>query len=420
MSHPAAFSLTLDPLSTRPRSRTRIQTTPWNISTNRFREVCENLAFDYFKWDLYLGGKCRILPESIVLSQETHEHLVAITESFAGLMRRFEANVRRDRRLLAELGIEPRLIPLLEAGDADEPSFSRADFFLTPDGRWVLSEFNEDVPGGFNEAAGLPALLTAAELGGEAAGDLRRCLCAAFAECESVGMVFATAFSEDLQHCSVLSRWLRACGHRTVHASPEHLRHHWAGPRLAGVPIQGVFRFYPGEWFTLLSNLVDWRRALPGLYMMNPPARLLSQSKRSFGLWRSGIGLHTADQQLAVNYCPATESFQRHRLAYYREHRDQLVLKQAFGRMGDAVLVGALATPRDWDDALMFGMRRPRAVAMQERFLVEPLLFESGFLYPTVGVYAVNGRFAGYYSRVAPQPFITHEAYHVATVIEAA
>jgi hypothetical protein len=420
MSHPAALPANLDALTGRAPQRTRMRTVPWNISGDRFREICDALKFEYLKWDMYLGGKCRILPESIVLSRETHAHLVSVTEAFAGLMRRFESNVRRDRRLMAELGIEPRLFPLLESDCGDMPAFSRADFFLTPDGRWVLSEFNEDVPGGFNEAAGVPALLDAGELGGEPVGDLRRSLCEAFSDCATVGMVFATAFSEDLQHASVLARWLRAAGHDTVHGSPEHLRDHWNGPRLAGVPVQGIFRFYPAEWLPLLPNIEVWRRALPRLRMMNPPLRLASQSKRSFGLWRSGIGVHGADCGLARKYCPESEDFHPCRIQYYRTQREHLVLKQAFGRMGDSVLVGALATQQEWDGALTFAARKPRDVAMQQRFLVEPLFFESGFLYPTVGVYAVDGRFAGYYSRVAPEPFITHEAFHVATVVETA
>jgi hypothetical protein len=57
---------------------------------------------------------------------------------------------------------------------------------------------------------------------------------------------------------------------------------------------------------------------------------------------------------------------------------------------------------------------------MQERFSVQPLRFEHGPMYPTIGAYAVNGKFAGYYSRIAAEPFINHEAYYVATVIEAA
>lgn len=420
MSHPGALQLAHPSTPGARMPWARMRSTPWNITGGQFHELCRSLSFDYCKWDMYLGGQCRILPESIVLSRETHEHLARVTESFAGLMRRFESRARHDRRLMAELGIEPSLHPLLEAEGACETAFSRADFFLTRDGRWVLSEFNEDVPGGFNESVGIPALLSTSELGGQPAGDLRGSLCAAFADCDAVGLIFATAFSEDLQHCAVLARWLNEQGHRTLRASPEHLRQHWYGSRLAGSPVQGIFRFYPGEWFGLLPNLDDWRRALPCLQLMNPLARLLSQSKKSFGLWRSGVAVHDADRRLAGQYCPHTEPFDRALLDHYRQQRERLVLKRAFGRMGDAVAVGALCTEQYWAEALIHAAGRPREFALQDRFLVEPMEFASGTLYPTIGVYAVNGRFAGYYSRVASQPFITHEAYHVATVIEAA
>jgi hypothetical protein len=50
---------------------------------------------------------------------------------------------------------------------------------------------------------------------------------------------------------------------------------------------------------------------------------------------------------------------------------------------------------------------------------VAPLSLSAGAMYPTVGVFLVTGRFAGYYSRAAPEPLLTHEAYHVATTVEA-
>lgn len=392
----------------------------WSISTGEFREVLRALNFEYFKWDMYLNGTCRVLPESIVLSRQTHAHLVGITEAFAALMRRFETAARRDTRLIEDLGIDPALSPILAAQSGQEPAFGRADFFLTPDGDWVLSEFNEDAPGGFNEAVGIHELLGEAELGGCRAGDLKAALVRAFAHCEGVGLIFATAFSEDLQHCAVLEKWLRESGHRTARAAPDHLRCRRSGVYLGDRRVEGMFRFYPGEWLGLLRNLGDWIKALPRLYLMNPPVRLLSQSKKSFGTWRTGAVLNAADRILAGQYCPTTEAFDPAQVLRYRRDRENLVLKRAFGRMGDAVVMGPLASMPEWDAALAFAVAHAREFAVQERFLVQPLAFSEGILYPTIGVYTVNGRFAGYYSRVAPQPFITHEAYHVATVLEAA
>jgi hypothetical protein len=80
--------------------------------------------------------------------------------------------------------------------------------------------------------------------------------------------------------------------------------------------------------------------------------------------------------------------------------------------------VGNLVTEKAWDEALDEAARKPMDWCVQERFQVLPLDFQGGPLYPTLGAFVVNGRFAGYYSRAAARPFLTHEALHVATVVQ--
>ena len=389
----------------------------WAMAPAEFRKVLRALALRYCTWDLTLNDRCRILPESLVLSLEDHERIVRAVEGFARAFRRFEARVRHDPSVAAAMGISPGLFPLLAAGSAGEPAFSRADFYLTQDGRWVISEFNEDVPGGFNEAVGIPELVGEETLGGRVVGALKEQMVASFRECDAVAMVFATGFSEDLQHCALLARWLEEAGHATVLASPEQLA--WRrGPRVGGKPVDGVFRFYPGEWMTLLPNLPTWVRALPRLRMMNPLLRLLAQSKRSFAVWQTSHPLDPADPSPCETYLPHTELYDARQHGRYRDERGRWVLKRAFGRMGDAVTIGALTPAPEWDRALAFADQHPHEHCIQERFQVAAVPFEQGPMYPTVGAYVVDGRFAGYYSRVSPQPFITGEAYHVATVVE--
>jgi hypothetical protein len=86
--------------------------------------------------------------------------------------------------------------------------------------------------------------------------------------------------------------------------------------------------------------------------------------------------------------------------------------------MGDAVVLGSLETEADWARAVKQAAGGAERWVAQRRFDVQPLEVDGDTWYPTVGAYAVNGRFAGYYSRVARRPFITHEAFHVATVVE--
>src|SRR5690606_7556510 len=119
---------------------------------------------------------------------------------------------------------------------------TRYDLFPSDDGRWMVSEFNEDVPGGFNESV-IPSLLgdPGPTLCWE--GDLRASFVDAFRPYSTVALLYATAFSEDLQHMLILERWLTAAGHRTILGSPAHLHRRFRRPRILGTPIDAAFRF---------------------------------------------------------------------------------------------------------------------------------------------------------------------------------
>lgn len=400
-----------------------IATRPWGLTPAAHAEVLRALRFRHFKWDTYACGSCRVLPEAIVLSRRAHDEVVRIVEGLHQGLCRFERRVRRDPAALDRLSIPRALHPLIAAEEHDTLQLARYDLFPTEDGRWMVSEFNEDVPGGFNEAAGIPELLGDPGGGLRWEGDLRARFVEAFASHDTVALLYATAFSEDLQHMLILERWLAAAGHQTVLGSPAHLRAGWGGlggPRILGTPVDAIFRFYPGEWMPRLPNLRTWLRHGPRLPGMNPVHRLVRQSKLMFALWNEMDDLAPEDRALLGLHCPLTEPFDPSKLTAFQQARERWVLKQAFGRMGDSVVIGALSTETAWAAALREAAAAPRDYCIQERFEARALAFDAGPLYPAVGAFLVNGRFAGYYSRVAPQPLITHEAYHVATLVEGA
>jgi glutathionylspermidine synthase len=395
-----------------------IGTRRWRQSPDDRARVMHDLRFRHFKWDTYACGTCLVLPEALVLSAQAHQDVVRIVESLHGALVRFERRVRHDQDALRQLGIPPVLFPLI----ADEPEhgleLARYDLFPTEDGRWMVSEFNEDVPGGFNESVGLPDLLGDPGDGLRWAGDLRRAFVDAFDGHDRVALLYATAFSEDLQHVLALERWLVGAGHDTVLASPAHLTRGWKRPRILGEPVDAAFRFYPGEWMPRLPNLRTWLTLGPRLPLMNPVRHLVRQSKTMFALWREDV--HAEDRELVERHCPRTEPFRPAAVLKLRDEQTRWVLKRAFGRMGDSVVIGALATPLEWNQTIAEALQAPGDWCAQERFVVSPLTFETGTLYPAVGAFVVNGRFAGYYSRAARRPLITHEAFHVATLVRAA
>jgi glutathionylspermidine synthase len=396
---------------------------PWALDEGDRRTVLRELRFRHFKWDTWACGRCLVLPEILVVDEATHRRVVRAAEGLHRALTRFEEKVRRDPTALARLGIPAALHPLLAVEEDHGLQCARYDFFPTPDGRLMVSEFNEDVPGGFNEAQGLPELLGDPGPGVRWEDGLRDAFLQAFRDRERVALLYATAYSEDLQHMLILEKWLAGAGHRVVLGSPAHLRlrrRPGARPRILGEGVDAAFRFFPGEWMPRLPNFGSWRRLGGRLPVMNPLLRLVRQSKAMFALWWEDPDLSAEDRSLVTAHCPRTGPFRPGEVSRLRNERERWVLKRAFGRMGDAVVLGALATEREWGEALREAVTRPDEWCVQERFHVEPIPFRQGTLYPTLGAFLVNGRFAGYYSRAAPRPFLTHEAYHVATLVQTA
>jgi glutathionylspermidine synthase len=394
-----------------------LDTTSLGLSDAEFAGLLHALRFRHFKWDTFGCGTCLIHPEALVLSRRAHEHVVATVEALNAALRRFEDAVRRDAAALRRMSIPDALHGIIAAERHTTLQIARYDLFPSADGRWMVSEFNEDVPGGYNEAV-IPSLIGSPPDGLSWEGDLRRSFTGALRGHDRIALLYATAYREDLQHTLILEKWLREEGHRTVIGSPAHLHARWRRPHVLGERIDAAFRFFPAEWMALLPNLREWNRLGPALPMMNPLHRLVRQSKTMFALWRDSASAE--DRALIDRHCPLTLPFEATGAARLRDERERWVLKRAFGRMGDSVVIGGLATAKEWDAAIREALRTPREFCVQERFVAMPLQFAAGPMYPAIGAYIVNGRFAGYYSRAAPRPITTHEAAHVATLVRSA
>ena len=217
----------------------------------------------------------------------------------------------------------------------------------------------------------------------------------------------------------ILAELLRSRGVEPVLASPAHLTcRPWGRPRLLGEPVDWIFRFFPGEWYGYLDNLDAWRRAAARVPIVNPLSRLLRQTKGLYALWREMPLVNEADTALLNRYTPHTEFFSRDRAETYLANREDWVLKKLFGRMGDTVALGRLCTPENWEKAVAEAAKTPEAWIAQHAFTPLPVCDTTRRLFPALGVYLINGAFAGYYSRADELGLTTHEAHYVVTAVE--
>jgi len=387
------------------------------LAPHDFLERLETLRFGFGKWDLHVDGRNTVMDGALVLTAEEHRAAVHAAEDLAraaaGARRRLQDDPEDARRL----GVPAEVAEAAAAEPRDRPVVTRIDLFRTRAG-WQASEFNDDCPGGYNEALGLPAVFGDVVPAGLAVpGDLPEALAALLGD-GPVGIAYATGYAEDLQVAELLVRLLHARGIDTVAASPAHLETDGPCVTLLGRPVATVLRFFPSEWLPLLPNWGTWRRlAASGAALVNPLAAALTQSK-AIHLW-----LREHGDASVRRYLPETSMLDEvtAQSALQRPHAH--VLKPAFGRMAEGVVLGAACPPRLWRKRVKGALleRRTRPYVVQRKFDPVPVETGAGTAGTAcLGAYVVDGRFAGYYSRFARGPLVAYDASNVLTLVETA
>ncbi len=388
------------------------------VEPRQFAALVDEIRFRYHKWDAYVSGMLRILPEALIITPQEHEEAVDCCVRIHDALGKAAARVLEEPRWLARLGIPPAALEIIRAEKPHSHGIVRYDLISTASG-WMIPEFNEDAPGGFNESIAGKDLFADLVGGAFVAGNFARSFLNALPPGERAGLVYATGYAEDLQHMLIMADLLRERGIETVLAAPSHLTcGRFGRPRLLGEPVDWILRFFPGEWYGYLDNIRDWCRAVARIPVLNPLSRLVRQSKALYALWRDEPLLDEADTALLNQYTPHTEFFRTDRASIYLSNREQWVLKKIFGRMGDAVVIGRTCPPPLWEKALAEAAKTPEAYVAQHAFVPLPVPDGTRGLFPALGVYLVNGAFAGYYSRADELGFTTNEAYYVVTAVE--
>jgi glutathione synthase/RimK-type ligase-like ATP-grasp enzyme len=108
--------------------------------------------------------------------------------------------------------------------------------------------------------------------------------------------------------------------------------------------------------------------------------------------------------------------------ARLRSERGDWVIKRAYGRVGEDVIVGALCTQEDWELAVtaVLDERRRGESWIAQRFVRQRAMQTPwGPRLLTLGVYLLDGIFAGYFARVTSQSHVSHDALVLPVFVEA-
>ena len=375
------------------------------------------LTLEYLLFDAFVAGQRRVDVHPLVLPIALHQAAVRAAEEVVAGVGAVARRALFDEEERARYRLHDEVIALARASHraGDDASLMRVDLLLDEHGAWRACEINADCPGGHNEAHGLPRLARSAgfydgtnptfvvpalveriaELAARPDGSTGTC-----------ALLYATAYAEDLQICALLKRALDKRGVRAVLCAPT-------APRLLGdhLTVRGervdvLYRFFPAEYMEGQRNVGDVIRAVEAgkVRTISGFSHVYTQSKLAFArAWDAGFHAHL----------PATFELGDVARDDLLANRARWVLKRAFGRVGDQVFVGALASDEDWAsivaEVLLLEAAGESWIA-QEFVPQRAIATHLGPRLVTLGAYVLDGRFVGYFSRVSRESHVSHDA----------
>ncbi len=395
----------------------------------RAPSLLRELEQRYLIWDAYVAGARRVDLHPIVISRDLHERAKNAAESVMRNVSIAAARAHGDPAERALYGLPTAAQRLAEASAfaRDDASLVRVDLLVGEDDELFACEINADCPGGHNEALGLPKLARAA--GYSRGHDPTRVvpmLAARLADLArktaerngdsatpTVGMIYATAYAEDLQVCAIMRRELRKLGVHCILAPPTAPTLGASGGlEIHGKAIHALYRYFPAEYMEGQRNVSAIAQAIASrrVRTLSSFAHVYTQSKLS--LARAG----------ALANVPETHDLIDVDDARLRGERGDWVIKRAYGRVGEDVIVGALCTQADWDLAVtaILDERRRGESWIAQRFVRQRAMQTPwGPRLLTLGVYLLDGIFAGYFARVTSQSHVSHDALVLPVFVEA-
>jgi hypothetical protein len=369
------------------------------------------LLHTWFVWDAWVGGKRRVDLHPFVLGEREHAEARRVAEQAWALVAGAADRAATSEEERAEYKLHPDVERLARAARAagDLGSVARVDLLLREDGRFVACEVNADCPGGLNETLALPRLAKSAGLRvadlwdpTNVAGMLAERLVAASGGAGSprgaIALVYATAYAEDLQVCALVERLVRERGGRAVRVAPTNLIGRDDAVYVRDERISVLYRFYPLEWMAEQRNVGALVRATSaGLASFSSFAWIHAQSKLAMARVVDTDGIFPETRPLAD-------------VGAIEAEREAWVVKRDLSRVGDHVFVGAL-TPAEEFRGILDAIREDPHVWVAQRYVPQRAIATPwGPRLLTLGVYLVDGAFAGYFARFSTISHCSHDA----------
>lgn len=395
------------------------------IPEDKYYNYRIDAMFECYKWDPQFCDSNTLANYVLVLTKEENAEVIKLTESLDKETRLAEEYLNQHRKIAKKLALPKRIlekIPNMQNYDkSNNIRLMRYDFHKDIDSKWVVSEVNSDVPGGFAESSVLPDLarktINMPELEYNSFGDnMLNAINNLLNRKGTIMMVHCTCFSDDRQVMQYMGDLLQKEGYDVIYGAADHVnfKEKKAYCILDNNQkyIDLIFRFTPLEWLIQMKP-----RRWDGYFdtitkSCNHPISIYAQSKRFPFVWdeleNAGINMKTWKSLLP-------ETFEVKEV----KPQDEYMYKPVYGRVGERISIKEACKGDEYLRILADVKKHPKHYLMQKKFKSQPIKCDDGLEYHIcLGSYTVEGKHAGYYARMSPYPRIDSYAADIPALIE--
>ena len=396
------------------------------IPEDDYYEYRLQAMFDCYKWDPQFCDNNTLAKYILVLTEKEYNEIIEFTKELDKETRLAEEYLNKNIKIAKKLGLPKKIlkqIPNMKNYDNTKNiRLMRYDFHPDVNGKWVVTEVNSDVPGGFAESSLLPELarkiINNSELEFVSFGEkMVEAINNKLNKTGTIMMVHCTCFSDDRQVMQYMGDRLNKEGYKIIYSAADHINFK---DKQAYCILEGnqgkidlIFRFTPLEWL-IQMKLGTWDGYFNTTTIScNHPISIYAQSKRFPLVWddlekRANINMTTWK-----NLLPETLEVKD------LGQKKGFIYKPVFGRVGEKVSIKEACKGDEYKKIIKDVKKHPKQYLAQKKFESLPLKGEDGKEYHVcLGSYIIDGEHAGYYARISEYPRIDSYAEDIPVLIE--
>ena len=364
-----------------------------------------DVMFDAYKWDLQAGDRSTISDKVVLLDPSEMDFL---SESAIALYHETVnmEHALKDRPDLAiKMGISEEMVDALcncNYNPSAHIRLMRFDFHPTTEG-WKISEVNSDVPAGYPEASILPKLAERYFDGYHQFGNFGDILVEQLTkltpQSTTIAYLHDTHTVEDYQILHFIGDLMEQKGYNSIYGDPAHIN--WLDN--VATNADAIVRYFPVEWLEFAEG-VDWQSFINSKTpSCNHPIALLTQSKRLPLIWDElGVEVPMWKELLPETKCASSFT-----------EEEGFILKPAFGRVGEGINIPGTLSNEEDSEIKTAAAEHPEQWVVQKMFESVPI----DGLHLNLGVFVVNGQFAGLYARSSEYAKIDSDASEIPILV---